>query len=217
VAIWGQSYAEFGRFPLLQLCGMEPASKQAIAAKACADLDLNLLVMSADALPADQTQQNLVKSLCDREYILNKSAGFLDCDHLESNEAWREATVARFIDTIKCPLIVSSRDRRTQRQRPLITLEVTHPTAHEQRIIWQNALGDMATHLNGHIESLVAHFNLSPATIHSACWQAKGITNQALENLPNLATIQTENSAQSEYTETQEKIYDQGKVAFKPG
>ena len=216
VASWGQSYAEFGRFPLLQLCGMEPASKQAIAAKACADLGLNLLVMSADALPADQTQQNLLKSLCDREYILNKSAIFLDCDHLESNEAWREATVARFIDTIKCPLIVSSRDRRTQRQRPLITLEVTHPTAREQRIVWQNALGDMATQLNGHIESLVAHFNLSPSAINSACLQAKGIINQKLENHQinqNIyQTSQTENFAQTEPTETteiQEKIHHQ--------
>jgi AAA+ superfamily predicted ATPase len=209
VASWGQSYAEFGRFPVLQLCGIEAASKQAIAAKACADLDLNLLVMSADAFPADQSQQNLLKSLCDREYILNKSAIFLDCDHLEGNEAWREATVARLIDTIKCPLIVSSRDRRTQRQRPLITLEVSQPTAHEQRIIWQNALGDMATHLNGHIESLVAHFNLSPSAINSACLQAKGIINQKQENNQNNQINQTGNYAQSEYTEIQEKIYHQ--------
>jgi AAA+ superfamily predicted ATPase len=209
VTSWGQSYAEAGRFPVLQLCGMEAASKQAIAAKACADLGLNLLVMSADALPADQTQQNLLKSLCDREYILNKSAIFLDCDHLESNEAWREATVARLIDTIKCPLIISSRDRRTQRQRPLITLEVSQPTAHEQRIIWQNALGDIATHLNGHIESLVAHFNLSPAAIHSACWQAKAITSQELANMQNLPTSQNENYAQPEYNEIKEKIYHQ--------
>lgn len=179
---WMQASREGSREPVLQLCGMEPASKQAIAAKACELTDLKLLVMSADSIPADMKQQNLLKNLCDREYLLTQSALFLDCDHLESNEAWREAAVARFIDTIQSPLIVSSRDRRHQRQRPLITLEVNHPTSEEQRILWENSLDDMAPSLNGHIESLVAHFNLNPSAIQAACWQARGMSDRESKN-----------------------------------
>ena len=181
-------------FPVLQLCGIEPASKQAIAAQACGVLNLNLLVISADALPADGTQQNLLKRLCDREYILNQSALFLDCDHLESNETWREAAIARFIDTIQCPLIVSSRDRRHQRQRPFITLEVNHPTSQEQRILWHNALDDIAPMLDSQIESLVAHFNLSPQAIHGACLQAKAMSDRSSKNTQEAEETLAENA-----------------------
>ncbi|HEY9835702.1 MAG TPA: ATP-binding protein, partial [Vampirovibrionales bacterium] len=86
----------------------------------------------------------------------------------------RESAIARIIENYDHPLLITSRDRRHPRQRPLITFEVEQPSSQEQRELWVNTLGTSAASLKGHIETLVSHFSLSAPAIRAACLKTKG-------------------------------------------
>lgn len=161
--------------PVIQLCGFEGATKRAIAAAAAAQSGLSLQVIAADALPTELSQANLWQCLCERESLLTHSGLLLDCDGLPSVSgvegyfAALNTVIARFIETCDRPLILTSREPRSQRQRPLVTFDITAPPPHEQRQLWQAHLGDQATALNGQIDRLVTYFNLPPPAIQRAC------------------------------------------------
>ncbi|MEH1806298.1 ATP-binding protein [Nostoc sp.] len=175
---WLQALDETEILPVLQLCGTGVASKPAIASTACNFLGLSLYAISAEAIPADTNQLNLIKCLCEREWMLSDRVLLLDCDDLETMEASRNSAISRFIETINCPLIITSRDRRRQRQRSLITFDVHQPTSEEQQLIWQNALGNIAPSFQGHVESLVSHFSLSPTDIQTASLRVKSLVKK---------------------------------------
>lgn len=169
------------KIPVMQLCGEDAGSKRSIAAAACNQLGLGLLVVGAETLPNELTQLNLVQRLCERESLLTRSALLLDCDRVEETTASGEGVmgqvngaIARTIETIACPLIITSRDRRRQQLRPLVTFNVHPPTPDEQRMIWHSALGETASSLNGQIDTLVSYFNLNPPSIRAACTRAMG-------------------------------------------
>jgi len=92
------------------------------------------------------------------------------------------AELSEFIDTINLPLIVSSRERGRQRVRSLITWEVQPPTAEEQKVIWQAALGEKAVHLEAEIEALVSQFQLSVRDIYTVCIQAQRSLEEEIAN-----------------------------------
>jgi hypothetical protein len=160
--------------PVIQICGADATTKRAIAAAACAQAGLSLSIITTDALPLDLSQVNLVQCLCEREARLTRTAFLLDCDLLSETVttdgaiAPLQTVIQRLIEQMDCPLLVSTGDRRPQRQRPLITFTIHPPTPEEQRHLWASLLGEaIATQLNGHIDQLVAHFNLSPAAIQT--------------------------------------------------
>ncbi|BAZ33991.1 AAA ATPase central domain-containing protein (plasmid) [Cylindrospermum sp. NIES-4074] len=177
---WVQALQETELLPVLQLCGPDVTSKLAIATVSCALLGLNLYAISAEALPTNTNQLNLIKRLCEREWALSDRVLLLDCDQVET-EATRESAIARFIESINCPLIITSRDRRRQRQRPLITFDVQQPTADEQQLIWQNALGEITPTLKEHIEILVSNFSLNPPAIQTACLKVRSAKREKQE------------------------------------
>lgn len=166
--------------PVVQLCGLEAATKRAIAAAAAAQVSLSLHVIAADALPTELNQANLWQCLCERESHLTDSGLLLDCDALpsassgEGHTAPLNGVIARLIETCDRPLLITSRDPRPQRQRPLISFDITAPTPSEQRQLWRTHLGDRAAALNGHIDRLVTYFNLGPPAIQRACLTLQG-------------------------------------------
>ncbi|MFE4106169.1 ATP-binding protein [Almyronema epifaneia] len=166
--------------PAIQLYGSDETTQRAIALAACRQMQRQGLLIAADVLPTELGQFNLIKVLCEREALLTDSILVLDCSALSSADSTVEAgatqqnsAIHRLIDSLQCPVIVLSRDRRAQRQRSLITFSIAAPTHQEQRALWQLHLGKTATELNGHIDMLVTYFNLSPASIQSACERTK--------------------------------------------
>lgn len=159
--------------PVIQLCGPDATTKQAIASAACAQIGLSLHRITATALPTDLSQINRMQRLCEREGRLIRSAFLLDCDHLESGPsdnatASLQSVIQRLIDQFDGPLLVTSGDRRPQRYRPLLAIDVHPPTSDEQHHLWVHLLGQSTVaQLNGHIDHLVANFNLSPAAIQT--------------------------------------------------
>ncbi len=173
VAIW--SGVEGGdASPVIQLCGSDAMSKRGIAATACAASDREPLVMAADAIPIAPGELDVLVRLWEREALLEPCAVFLDCEEMDDADGLRAGAVARFIDQMRGPVIVGSRDRQRTRQRPVVTLDVDRPDTEEQDALWRAALGAAAPRLNGHLGALLSQFSLGAAEIASASAMARG-------------------------------------------
>ncbi|MEH2282165.1 MAG: ATP-binding protein [Nostoc sp.] len=179
-AVWLQAY-KVNSLPVVQLCSTETASQRAIAARICQLQGLNLWVMPAQVIPlAPGELDNLIR-LWTRETILSKSALLIDCNQLDTNDTARLNAIARFIERTKGFLIVTSRERIGLSQRLVVNFDVHQPTSKEQGAVWQDALGTMASQMNGQVKTLVDQFNLSAATIRAACAEAAGQLAQTPE------------------------------------
>jgi hypothetical protein len=192
VETWtGRSHDDL--LPAIQLIGEEGASLRTVAAGTCEHLGLSLQELSADALPTDWQQLKTLATLCEREYSLSGMTVLLNCEDLEGEGADRRSAIATFIDTIDLPLMVTGRDRRRQRQRPIVSLEVQPPTLDEQRQLWQMGLANHAEGWRASINTLVSQFTLSPSAINTVCLQCPDTPAaevSAPETLWNLCRVQ---------------------------
>ncbi|GAA6619776.1 ATP-binding protein [Scytonema sp. NUACC26] len=173
--------------PIVQLCGLESASKRAVAAKVCKILGLNLYVMPAQVVPlVPREQENLIR-LWTRETILSPSALLIDCDEIDTNDVARITAIVRLCDRINGVLILSSREGMRMSQRPSVRFEVQQPTSKEQSTVWQEALTELVPQINGQVKTLVNQFNLSATTIRAACAEAVGYLSQGKDdNIGNI-------------------------------
>ena len=168
------TWANAETVPVIQLFGFERAAKQTIAAEACGRLGLSLYRLSVAALPAEPADLSRLVHLWRREVALNNSALFLDADGLDGqSDTHQESTLNQFIEG--SPLLILSGDvQRGPWARPSLTFEAAKPAPAEQRDLWQNALGELAGSLNGHVDQLVAQFNLPALTIGAVADAVKG-------------------------------------------
>jgi len=180
--------------PVVQLCGSDGATKQMIALAAAGQKDQQLYTIAAETLPTELSQLNVVQGLCEREALLNGAALVLDCDRISASAtgdghfAQLNMSVNRFVESCRQPLLVMSRDRRPQQQRPLLTYDVHSPTTQEQREIWRREIAGKKIELEGGdrssqdplsnistqsakdtIDRLVDYFNLSSPAIQATC------------------------------------------------
>lgn len=187
--------------PIVQLYGDETVGKQAIAAAACTELGLNLHVLSPAALPTNPGELNALMRLWEREAILSHSALLIDMDELDGSDSVREGAIARLIEDLNSPILLSSRDRRRSKQRPLVTLEVRQPTSSEQALLWHHSLDSVVPDLNGHVDRLSAQFNLSSLAIRTVCaaaiGQAEGIGDRGQGIAFNSSLLPPPSSLQS--------------------
>jgi AAA+ superfamily predicted ATPase len=159
--------------PIIHLYGQDLPSKKAIATAIIEELQLNLYTIAAEILPSDTSQLYLLKCLLEREWLLNQSAFFLDCDYWENSDRSKDILVSLLLDNLRCPLIISSQERRRERNKSLITVEVKKPTTQEQRLLWSESLVEVIPEANGQIDTLVSYFNLNLPAIESVCLQLK--------------------------------------------
>ncbi|KYC42237.1 ATPase [Scytonema hofmannii PCC 7110] len=171
-ATWMQAKSDL-KLPIIQLRGYDTASMQAIAKSASAILGLQVHVMSAMAIPTQISDLNNLLQLWEREAKLSNSVLLLDTE-IDISNPERESAITHIIENIQSLLIVTSREGVRQRQRPLITLNVHLPTKQEQRTLWEKALGEMTSDLNGHVETLVNQFNLNAPTVDAVCTEVRG-------------------------------------------
>ena len=159
--------------PAVQLCGEDVSSKRAIALSACKLLRLDGHLLSADNLPSNRNELSQLLRLWDREAVLCNSALVLDCDEVEGSD--RDTNViAHAIEQINSPLIITARERISQRQRPLVNFEVSKPTHAEQYLLWETALLMEGEELPDIIQHLVGQFNLNVPAIAAACASTVG-------------------------------------------
>jgi hypothetical protein len=190
-----------GSPPLIQLWGEERESKGAIATTACQSLRLKLHILRATDLPTPAAEREALARLWEREALLSHSALLVDCE--ENDHA---SPLLPFLEALPSPLIVASRDPLTLR-RPNLRLEVQKPTPVEQGELWKVALADRFPSLNGHLEPLVAQFNLSAAAIHDigAAIANDSVTKSATKFSTNFAASHTINSLTNSVTNSIEQ------------
>ncbi|WP_204150141.1 ATP-binding protein [Leptolyngbya sp. CCY15150] len=171
--LWESSPAD-KILPVVQLCGEEGITKQAIAVQACRQLQMTPYRLSGHALPTATSDLYQLIQLWERESTLNTSVLVLDLDHHHDHDGAREGAIACFLDSMTSPLIVLNRDRSAPRQRLTITFNVQKPTPAEQLTLWHYVLPS----LNGFAESLTSQFNLNASTIESVSVQATSLCDK---------------------------------------
>jgi hypothetical protein len=177
VDLWVQAAEQdiaLPQFPVLQLLGDDSSTKRSIIQFIGQELGRDLYRIPAETIATDSTQFNLFLLLCEREYKLSNRIFWIDCDFLDSADGIRSKLIARLVEQLQCPVILTHPDRQRQRSRPIITMEIASPTPAEQRLVWQTSLDSIQTHLDREqIDSLVDHFNLSTGAIQSATFQVR--------------------------------------------
>jgi hypothetical protein len=144
------------------LCGADPSARRAVAAVAAQRLGLGLLVVRADALPAEHES---VARLCAREAALNGAVLLVECRDCGDGDPARAAAIERFVDRLDAAVVTSGREPLVGLDRPGPRSDVDRPTHDEQRSLWMSALGPAGTALDGGVDALVAHFDLEARTI----------------------------------------------------
>lgn len=157
--------------PIVQLCGSEISGKRAVAAAACSLLGLDLRVMQASVISRNAPDRDFLIRLCERESALHPAALLLEFDD-EASDPLADAAANRFIETLRSPLVVSTRTRRHSSARLFLSFDLPALAQAEQRALWEEALGEAGAKLNGNVESLVSQFHLSATEIFSVAARA---------------------------------------------
>ena len=166
--------------PVLGLCGPDASARRAFAAGLGARVGRSVFSLSTHGLPTHPGELESLHRLWEREARLTDAALLLECDQPEGGDApARELAIDRWIEWSRTPLLVSSREPRPPATgngaRPFLTADLARPTAAEQRLVWQQALGATAAGaLNGQLERVVSQFDFSAATIHAAAGRFVG-------------------------------------------
>lgn len=172
-----QSWIQFAQkqslkqLPVIQLCGQDRISLQAIALAIAARSQLNLFEIAIDTLPTDIAQFHLLMRLCEREYLLSQAAFWIDCTLEPDLSSTQANLLSRLIDQLAAPVILATSDRRRQRQRRYLSFDVDLPSPAEQRSLWHQHLPNLTNQL----APLVSQFNLSPDEIETACLQVQSL------------------------------------------
>ncbi|KHE93424.1 MAG: ATP-binding protein [Candidatus Scalindua rubra] len=155
-----------GDLPVIQLCGIDPQLKKSIAAAGCRQLGLRLYSFALSSLPADAVERSAIIKLWERETALNGGALLFEYDNIESQDNLLKLQV--LIRNVRDILIVSTRNPLSFGGRMAINLDVKMPDLSEQITLWNNALGPLASRLNGQLTPIVTQFRLSNSAIRAA-------------------------------------------------
>ena len=164
--------------PLLQLCGNDRVTKQAIAATVAQTLGLSLSSMTFHNLPVSPGERNNLLRLWDREAYLFNCGLFIECDRLENSDFNCLETLHYFLEKSGSFMIVSSRERGLETKKPMLTFEVDKPTQIEQRQLWEHLVSEVDLDLNGLTNRLVFQFNMNYRAIHTTWTSALGQLSQ---------------------------------------
>jgi SpoVK/Ycf46/Vps4 family AAA+-type ATPase len=153
--------------PVVQLCGDQHASLRAVAARACAELKLELHAIHTSDIPSSSVERDALARLWEREAVLSNNALLVEGDISD-----HARTVTSLVENIHSLIIVSTPEPMRLRQRSSIRLEIDKPSITEQLNLWQDTLGPSSAQLNGQLEKIIANFSLDPESIYEACVQA---------------------------------------------
>jgi hypothetical protein len=139
--------------PTVQLVGSDPISKQLVAQHAAHALGLAPYRLPTEALPARASELETLARLWHRESVLLPLALYLDAHehdmpaHGEAGTPTTSATMSplhRFLARGQGVFLLSTSDVRSGTERAAEAVEVGKPTPVEQRIAWNEALGEHA-------------------------------------------------------------------------
>ncbi len=157
-----QSRAASGRYPVVQLTGPDSGCKRHLAGVVSALCGLHLYRLSADSLPNQIAELELLIRLWERETLLSPVALYLDAQDVDAHSAdtGAQTTLRRFLERCRGLIFLGTGEIR----RGLaggVAFEVSKPTPSEQLTAWQAAIGDGCRSA----ELLAGQFNLNSTDI----------------------------------------------------
>ncbi len=158
--------------PVIQLLGTDKMSKQLVACRVSARLNLELYRMPAELLPGQTADLETLVRLWQRESILRPLALYLDVqdtDEKGPNET-TPAPVSRFLERNEGFVFLDTRDTWPGVNLTSLTIDVGRPTPLEQRLAWSQLLADEAGDTP---ELLAGQFNLNLPMIERIIRTAK--------------------------------------------
>jgi ATP-dependent 26S proteasome regulatory subunit len=167
-----------GPWPVVQVCGAEPLLKQHIAAAACERVGVQLLAISAYALPTTPPELERFLRLIHRESLMNRIAVLLDCDELGEGDTVREPAVRHVIEYSQgLLLLISSHERREIQRQATLVYDIHKPTPVEQQSLWRDALQNLGLETDSFIARLIFQFNLTAQAIEAIVIRARSLIN----------------------------------------
>jgi hypothetical protein len=160
---------------IVQLCGPDADANQHIAEMVCTHLGRSLYTIDLDAfmrLSLTDFNHWLLwwhrRAILQGHVLLIHDTGFLPPD--------RRATLVKDLTTTLTTTLVFSSDKR-QSDLAAPTIDIKPLTTFEQKAIWQDLLGETKPELPldtlaPALSTLVSHFNLNAAIIHTICGRA---------------------------------------------
>jgi hypothetical protein len=158
-AVWSRPLRE-SALPVIVLQGPDTISARTIAAFVCTSMGLQLHSISVRALPSNASDLHQFVRLCERETMLTRKALLLEFLDL-TGEPQRDGAITEFIETIRSPLVVVTRDRLRLARRATTVFEVRRPQPKEQRNAWWRVLGNTAPEFSDGLDRLTSHFCLN--------------------------------------------------------
>lgn len=158
-----QQIAPPQRLPLIQLLGIDRASKQLIAWNIANALGLHVYYMPLNFIPAHSADLENLARLWQRENLLLPIALYLDTHEADEESEGPASLLSRFLVRSDGLFFLGSRDVRLDLRRPTLDLDVAKPTAVEQQTAWLAHLDDQAPQAPAR---LAGQFNLGLAAIH---------------------------------------------------
>ncbi len=153
--------------PTVHLGGEDHAGGLAAAAAGCADAGLGLSVMKASAVPAIAADRDRLLRLVERECLLTRTALLLQGEGGELPEA-----AQAFVEQAQCQVLLARCHVPAHAALRPVTVDVNRPTRDEQLDLWTRSLGSAAVGLNGALDRLVSHFDLTAPAIEAAAAHA---------------------------------------------
>lgn len=166
-------------FPTVQLAGGTVSDRRAVAATACALLGRNLKAMSATILPVKPEVLEDLRRIWELEGALSNSALLLECDNIPPDDHARREALAWLAEHALGGVLLSTDQRQTGGQRPLVTVEIDALPTDEQRKLWHEVLEKQV--LDGHlseeegnkvVQRLATQFHLGAPAIRAAGFTA---------------------------------------------
>jgi len=137
------------------------------------------LMRSAD-LPAKAAERETFARLWEREALLSDCALLIDNEDATNFEA--TPSLLPFLETTDAFLFVTTREPLHSRRRRLVRIDVSRPTAGEQKAMWRQALGPAVEQLNGQLDLISTQFDLGWQAISQASQEAAAQSrNEGLE------------------------------------
>jgi hypothetical protein len=151
--------SDAGALPLIQLLGPEFASKQVVAAKVAKMMGTQLYRITAEALPAQAAELELLSRLWQRESRLMPTVLLLQAQTLDPSPSDLHAAYARrFLARLPGRTLLATREGWSDIVHETFFFDVAKPTREEQRAAWLAALGAKQEATAG---LLAAQFNLT--------------------------------------------------------
>ena len=181
--------------PVVELSGEDEGAKKAIAARAVESLGMSARGVRAADLPIAAPERETLIRLWERETILSGGALLVEAGPDGNSEV-----MLGLVRRMRGPLLVATREPRSDYGRAVVRLEVRKPVAPEQQTIWRDTVGSFAPQLNGAIDALTAQFSFAregivaagaelkeraeEGKIEAQLWEiCRGQARQGLENL----------------------------------